>query len=88
MDAFDLLADDIAAVGSTREPWAVGTVTAVDPGGGTDGHALVTVDYQGTAVKAAHAASYTPVADDVVLLARVGYRFVAVCSVVGTPPTS
>ena len=68
--------------------WAVGTVTAVTAGAATDGNALVTVTYQGTQVKAAYGAHYTPVVGHVVLMARTGPQLAIVCRLIGTPPTT
>lgn len=77
----------ILAAADSGSPFAVGTVTDVAAGAAADGNALVTVDWQGTDVKVAYAASYTPVVDHVVLLART-QPLVILCRLIGTPPSS
>jgi len=46
----------------------------------------VTVSWQGKAIRAAYASSYTPVTGHVVLMARVGPQLAIVCRLIGTPP--
>lgn len=87
MNVVDGFVDMFASPGD-GSPWAVGTISAVTPGGAVDGNALVSVTWQGASVRVAYASSYTPVVGHVVLMARVGPRLVIVCRVIGTPPNT
>lgn len=56
-------------------------VTAIDPTGGTDAEALVTVLYLGAELDLPHLAHYTPTVGDKVALARYG----GVWTIIGRP---
>jgi hypothetical protein len=66
----------------------VATVTAVTAGGGTDGQALATVNYLGSAQQLAHLLTYTPAVNDQVLLARAGGTWIILGRLGGFPPPS
>lgn len=87
MSILDDLIGTILAAGDSGSPFTVGTVAAVGAGGAADGNALVTITWQGTSIKVAYAASYTPVVGHVVLLART-QPLVILCRLIGTPPSS
>lgn len=74
---------DQQAAGMPEQPRA--TVTAVAAGGGTDGQALVTVDYAGASLDLPHKASYTPVVGHIVVLARAGGTWIVDDRLVGFP---
>jgi len=85
MDDFE---DSLMLFGDNPSQWAVGTVATVTAGAAADGNPLVTVSWQGKAIRAAYASSYTPVTGHVVLMARVGPQLAIVCRLIGTPPAS
>jgi hypothetical protein len=57
------------------------TVTAIAPGGGTDGQTLVTVDYDGASLALPHMDYYTPALQHRVALAKIG----GVWTILGRP---
>lgn len=63
----------------------VGVVTAVKPGQAADGHAIVTVRWNGADVPAPYPDSYFPGINDVVLLAVQGPKVSILCHLIGTP---
>lgn len=66
--------------------WPVAEVTAITVGGGTDGNALVTVDYQGATLKVPFLLHYTPVVGHVVALGRSGGNWIILGRPGGFPP--
>jgi hypothetical protein len=63
----------------TEQPMA--TITAIAPGGGTDGQSLVTVDFDGSSIPLPHMDSYTPTVG-----ARVGLvKWGGVWTIIGRP---
>ena len=88
MNALDALASSLLTAAESSSQWAVGTVATVTAGAAADGNPLVTVSWQGKAIRAAYASSYTPVTGHVVLMARVGPQLAIVCRLIGTPPAS
>jgi hypothetical protein len=88
VSVLDDFVSTLLAASDGASPWAVGTVGSVVAGGAADGLALVTVSWQGASVRAAYLVSYTPVVNDVVLMARVGPRLLILGRIGGTPPTS
>lgn len=88
MDALSALADTLLTASTDSREWAVGTIATVTAGAAADGNALVTVSWQGTAIRAAYGAHYTPTVGHVVLMARVGPQLAIVCRLIGTPPSS
>lgn len=66
--------------------WPTARVHAIAPAGGTDGQALVTVDYLGSLLKLPHMDHYTPVVGHVVVLANVNGLPTIVGRPIGFPP--
>lgn len=86
MSALDDLVSNVLAAADSSPVFAVGEVTAVDPGASVDGVALVTVDWLGTESYATYGDHYTPVVGHVVLMART-QPMAILLHLVGTPPT-
>lgn len=63
-------------------------VTAITPGGGSDGQDLVTVLYLGAALQFPHMDHYTPVVGHMVVLDRVGGSWTIVGRPIGFPPST
>lgn len=61
------------------------TVTAVTPGGASDGNALVTVDYLGSTLQFGYLSSYTPAVGHVVALGRIGGNWTILGRPIGHP---
>lgn len=76
---------DRAAVDHPLE-MPLATVTTVAAGGGTDGNALVTVNYLDASLQLPYLSQYTPVVNHRVALARVGGIWTIVGRPVGFPP--
>jgi len=88
VNALDALASSLLTAAADTSQWAVGTIATVTNGGADDGNPLVAVSWQGKAIRAAYASSYTPVVGHVVLMARVGPQLAIICRLIGTPPAS
>lgn len=86
MNVIAELVDMVIAAGAPGSPFAVCSVTNVEPGAAKDGNPLVTVDYYGTPVYATYGAHYTPAIGHVVFVANAQPR-VILCRLIGTPPT-
>jgi hypothetical protein len=82
MDVLDQFVDSILTVPAATVPgaWAMATVDSIDAG-------IVTVDWRGALVQAAHLDSYTPTVGDRVLCARVATQLVALGRLIGAPPS-
>lgn len=82
-----VLVEYLTALGNNGSAFAVGVVTAIDPGAADDGNNLVTVDYLGTEIEVSYGAHYTPVIGHVVLMAKT-QPLAILCRLIGTPPAT
>jgi hypothetical protein len=80
---------EVLAAAAQGVPLAAATVATVTAGGASDGHSLVTVEWNGATFPAPWLASYASIAvGQVVLVAFVGSQPVILGQIWGTPPVT